>query len=60
MQLFYLSIAIVQTTAQGHVIIIQRMHIEITLVALVLIIISTFDPIWMSVKIKGIYVPFDP
>ena len=53
-RLFYLSNVIVLTTAHGHVIIIQRMHIEIT--TLMIIIISPFDPIWMSVKIKGIYV----
>ena len=52
MQILYLSNAIVLTTAHGHVIIIQRMHIEITILDMV----SPFDPIWMSVKIKGIYV----
>ena len=54
MQIFYLSNAIVLTTAHGHVITIQRMHIEITMN--MVMIISTIDPIWMSVKIKGIYV----
>ena len=54
-RLFYLSNVIVLTTAHGHVIIIQRMHIEITIFT-VLIIISQIDLIWMSVKIKGIYV----
>ena len=53
MRIFYLSNAIVLTTAHGLVIIIQRMHIEITIIILN---ISPFDPILMSVKIKGIYV----
>ena len=52
MQIVYLSNAIVLTTAHGHVIIIQRMIIEITMIS----IISPVDHVWMSVKIKGIYV----
>ena len=51
-RLFYLSNVIVLTTAHGHVIIIQRMIIEITMIS----IISPVDHVWMSVKIKGIYV----
>ena len=54
MQIFYLSNAIVLTTAHGHVIIIQRMHIEITIV--IITTISPVDHIWMSVTIKGMYV----
>ena len=54
MQILYLSNAIVLTTAQGHVIIIQRMHIEITII--IIVFISSLDPIWMSVTIKGMNV----
>ena len=51
MQIFYPSNAIVLTTAHGHVIIIQRMLIEITMITII-----SVDPIGISVKIKGIYV----
>ena len=52
--MFYLSNAIVLTTTHGHVIIIQRMQREIPM--MIVMHMSLFDPIWMSVKIKGIYV----
>ena len=53
-RLFYLSNVIVLTIAHGHAIIIQRMQREITISMLMMI--TTIDPILMSVKIEGLYI----